>query len=93
MKIRPRPCYETGARCTTATYLFLSTTLMVAYLAKSGDIISTASSGGMSPGAAAAAFAVGMGVSLSVGGVKLADALNQVLTLTLLVGPYTSCGG
>ena len=25
-----------------------------------------------------------MGVSLSVGGVKLADALNQVLTLTLL---------
>ena len=36
VKIRPRPCYETGARCTTATYLFLSTTLMVAYLAKSG---------------------------------------------------------
>ena len=30
-----------GAKCTTVTYLFLSTTLLVAYIAKSGTIIST----------------------------------------------------
>ena len=35
-------------------------------------------------GAAAAGFAVVMGGALAGGGVKLADALNQVLTLVLL---------
>ena len=93
----------TGAKCTTATYLFLSTTLLVAYIAKGGVIVSTAAAAaiattgsgagagaslegavGVDPALAALGFAFGMGGLLSVGGVKLADKMNQVLTLTLL---------
>jgi hypothetical protein len=66
-------------------------TYVAAYIAKSGTIIAAAipgsvaeSAGGFTPGVAAAGFACGMGGLLSVGGVKLADKMNQGLTLILL---------
>ena len=75
---------EVGATCTTATYLFLSMTLLVAYIAKAGEIISSGLPGEVAPELAAAAFVAGMGALMTVGGVKLADKMNQVLTLLLL---------
>ena len=79
-----------GAACVTFTYLFLSCTLLTAYVSKSGAIISNVADGlggefpHIDPGFASIVFTVVMGGSLATGGVKLADSMNQVLTLTLL---------
>jgi len=75
---------DVGAGAVSATYIFLSTTLLVAYIAKSGTIVHAASGGAIAPGVAALAFATGMGGALTVGGVRLADKMNKALTLALL---------
>ena len=73
---------DVGAGAVSATYIFLSTTLLVAYIAGAGR--STRRPAARRPGVAALAFATGMGGALTVGGVRLADKMNQALTLALL---------
>ena len=79
---------DVGAAGTTGAYLFLCATLLVAYIAKSGNIVSDASSAllpeAIPSSLAATGFTMGMWGALSCGGVRLADAMNRGLTLTLL---------
>lgn len=71
-----------GQAAVTLGYLGTSGTLMVAYLAKSGEIFGQASA--LSPEAGAALFASVMGLMLYYGGTKAADVVNQFLTVALL---------
>jgi len=77
-----------GASATAATYLFLSTALLTAYVSKSGMIIADIFAEGLhetiDPRIASVAFAIAMGGALAKGGVRLADAMNQALTSVLL---------
>lgn len=72
-----------GAWVTTAIYLMLSYTLLVAYISKSGELVSLLLH---VPDRAAAdlLFTVALGGVLCAGGAKMADSVNQVLTITLL---------
>lgn len=88
---------DVGAAGTTGVYLFLCTTLLVAYIAKSGNIVSDASSAllpeAIPSSLAAMGFTMGMWGALSCGGVRLADAMNRGLTLTLLATFATLVAG
>ena len=72
---------DVGAAGTTGAYLFLCATLLVAYIAKSGNIVSDASSAllpeAIPSSLAATGFTMGMWGALSCGGVRLADAMNR----------------
>jgi len=63
-------------------FLFNSGTLMVAYIAKSGEIFQQI--GGGSCQAGSMVFCAGLGLMLYAGGTKAADHTNRVLTLALL---------
>lgn len=78
-----------GAWVTTAIYLMLSYTLLVAYISKSGELVSLLLH---VPDRAAAdlLFTVALGGVLCAGGAKMADSVNQVLTITLLGALITS---
>ncbi|KAK3246605.1 hypothetical protein CYMTET_43864 [Cymbomonas tetramitiformis] len=71
-----------GQAAVTLGYLGTSGTLMVAYLAKSGEIFGQASQ--LSPETGAALFATVMGLVLYVGGTQAADVVNRFLTVALL---------
>jgi len=78
-----------GAAAVAATYLFLSATLLTAYVSKSGAIVADVLAGtgfavDVDPRAASLGFAAAMGAALAGGGVKLADQMNQALTFALL---------
>ena len=78
-----------GAAAVTAAYLFLSTTLLTAYVSKSGAIVADVLAGtgvdiDVDPRAASLGFAAALGAALAGGGVSLADKMNQALTATLL---------
>ena len=78
-----------GAAAVAAAYLFLSTTLLTAYVSKSGVIVAGVLAGtgvgvDVDPRAASLGFAAAMGAALTGGGVALADKMNQALTATLL---------
>jgi len=81
----------------TATYLFLSCTLLTAYVSKGGVIIADVCNGfagsvagalsfhtAVDPRVASLAFTVAMGAALAKGGTRAADEMNQALTFTLL---------
>ncbi|CAM6034823.1 unnamed protein product [Sphagnum compactum] len=72
-----------GGAFTTVTYLMLSYTLLVAYIAKSGEMLSLMFNVPISFGAAVFTFAFG-GI-ICFGGNDTVDDINQALT-TLLVG-------
>mmetsp|Transcript_8440 Transcript_8440/g.31117 ORF Transcript_8440/g.31117 Transcript_8440/m.31117 type:complete len:621 (-) Transcript_8440:2985-4847(-) len=72
-----------ASRFVSMIYLALSYTLLVAYIAKSGDILSLPT--GLSPTLSGALFTIGLSGLLVSGGTKLADILNRYLTLGLLV--------
>jgi tyrosine-specific transport protein len=72
-----------GGAFTTVTYLMLSYTLLVAYIAKSGEMLSLMFNVPISFGAAVFTFAFG-GI-ICFGGNHTVDDINQALT-TLLVG-------
>lgn len=77
-----------GAGVTTAIYLLLSYTLLVAYISKSGEVLDLLldgrGHGGSHHGMADAVFTLGLGGVLCGGGGKIADSVNQVLTVMLL---------
>eukprot|EP00897_Mesotaenium_endlicherianum_P004229 jgi/Mesen1/3834/ME000207S02840 len=72
-----------GGATATLTYLFLSYTLLVAYIAKSADVISFAS-GGTPAWLSGGVFTLGLGGVLFKGGTHATDVLNRVLTGCLL---------
>jgi tyrosine-specific transport protein len=74
-----------GGAFTTITYLMLSYTLLVAYIAKSGEMLSLMFNLPISFGAAVFTFALG-GI-ICFGGNHTVDDINQALT-TLLVGEW-----
>ena len=79
-----------GAAVVGAAYLFLSATLLTAYVSKSGAIVAGVLAGthwvgvDVDPRAASLCFAAAAGAALASGGVALADKMNQALTATLL---------
>lgn len=75
-----------GGIFTAVTYLFLTYTLLVAYIAKSGEVLSLMLNIPMP--VAAALFTFGFGGFLCIGGSKVADSVNQVLTVSL-IGEHT----
>ena len=75
-----------GGIFTAVTYLFLTYTLLVAYIAKSGEVLSLMLKIPMP--LAAALFTFGFGGLLCIGGSKVADSVNQVLTVSL-IGEHT----
>lgn len=75
-----------GGIFTAVTYLFLTYTLLVAYIAKSGEVLSLMLNIPMP--VAAALFTFGFGGLLCIGGSKVADSVNQVLTVSL-IGEHT----
>jgi tyrosine-specific transport protein len=74
-----------GGLLTTVIYLMLSYTLLVAYISKSGEVLSLLLH--VPNRAADLLFTVALGGLLGVGGAKMADSVNQVLTIMLL-GEY-----
>lgn len=77
-----------GGVFTTVIYLMLSYTLLVAYISKSGEVLSLLLD--VPNRDADLIFTFGLGGLLCVGGAKIADSVNQVLTITLL-GEYVHC--
>lgn len=75
-----------GGLFTTVIYLMLSYTLLVAYISKSGEVLSVLLNVSNRT-VADVVFTVGFGSLLCVGGAKMADSINQVLTVMLL-GEY-----
>jgi len=73
---------EEGKLFTSSLYTFMSLTVLIAYISKASDILSSAT--GLDVSTAAAIFTVGLGGTLCVGGSKVADKLNQALTYGLL---------
>lgn len=76
-----------GGLFTSVIYLMLSYTLLVAYISKSGEVLSLLLD--VPNRAADVIFTLALG-GLSVGGAKMADSVNQVLTVMLL-GECFSC--
>lgn len=74
-----------GGLLTTVIYLMLSYTLLVAYISKSGEVLSLLLH--VPNRAADLLFTVALGGLLGVGGAKMADSVNQILTIMLL-GEY-----
>eukprot|EP00241_Pyramimonas_parkeae_P001349 CAMPEP_0114261648 /NCGR_PEP_ID=MMETSP0058-20121206/21274_1 /TAXON_ID=36894 /ORGANISM="Pyramimonas parkeae, CCMP726" /LENGTH=540 /DNA_ID=CAMNT_0001377247 /DNA_START=294 /DNA_END=1916 /DNA_ORIENTATION=- len=72
-----------GQRVAAGGYSFTAATMMVAYVAKSGEIYN--SIGGHSNGEGAALFCLGMAVMLLKGGTKAADYVNRLLSVPLLL--------
>uniref|UniRef100_A0A7I4EGB4 Uncharacterized protein n=1 Tax=Physcomitrium patens TaxID=3218 RepID=A0A7I4EGB4_PHYPA len=72
-----------GGLFTTVIYLMLSYTLLVAYISKSGEVLSVLLNVSNRT-VADVVFTVGFGSLLCVGGAKMADSINQVLTVMLL---------
>ncbi|KAG0558976.1 hypothetical protein KC19_10G069300 [Ceratodon purpureus] len=70
-----------GGLFTTVIYLMLSYTLLVAYISKSGEVLSLLLD--VPNRAADLIFTFGLGGLMSVGGAKMADSVNQVLTIML----------
>ena len=73
---------EQGKVFTSSLYTFMSLTVLIAYISKASDILSSVT--GLDASSAAAMFTVGLGGTLCVGGSKVADKLNQALTYGLL---------
>lgn len=63
-------------------YSFLSYTMMVAYIAKSGDVLSSLIH--ISPSLCCWTFTLVVGSLILLGDMKLADSFNQILTITLI---------
>lgn len=73
-----------GAWVTTLIYLMLSYTLLVAYISKSGEVLALLMDAPQRRAAGDVVFTVGLGGLLCGGGAKMADNVNQVLTVLLL---------
>ena len=71
-----------GGGAATAVYLFLSYTLMTAYISKGSQILEVATH--LPPPVTATAFCLGIGGVLFGGSARNVDALNQILTAGLL---------
>lgn len=74
---------KTGSYVMSATYLFASTTLLVAYIAKAGEIIETIDPA-LTLEASTIGFTVGLGAVMAFGSVNVIDNINRVLTIVLM---------
>lgn len=74
---------STGSYVMSATYLLASTTLLVAYIAKAGEIIETIDPA-LTLEASTIAFTVGLGAVMAFGSVNVIDNINRVLTIVLM---------
>ena len=74
---------KTGSYVMSATYLFASTTLLVAYIAKAGEIIETIDPA-LTLEASTIGFTVGLGAVMAFGSVNVIDIINRVLTIVLM---------
>ncbi|KAH9288300.1 hypothetical protein KI387_032417 [Taxus chinensis] len=74
-----------GGNVSTISYIFLSYTIMVAYITKSGEILSYIFR--IPASIAGALFACTFGILLLVGGTKLTDKVNQLLAACLIGEP------
>lgn len=74
-----------GAQITSSVYLFMSYTLLVAFVSKGGEVLNLLSSHAIPASAGGLAFAAGMGALVTFGSSKTVDFTNQILTATLLV--------
>lgn len=77
-----------GGIFTTVTYLLLSYTLLIAYIAKSGEVLSLMLN--LPIATAGAIFTLGFGSLLCFGGTKTTNSVNQVLTI-MLIGETVHC--
>ena len=74
---------KTGSYFMYATYLFASTTLLVAYIAKAGEIIETIDPA-LTLEASTIGFTVGLGSMMAFGSTSTIDNINRVLTIVLM---------
>ena len=74
---------STGSYVMSATYLLASATLLVAYIAKAGEIIETIDPA-LTLEASTIAFTVGLGAVMAFGSVNVIDNINRVLTIVLM---------
>ncbi|GMH35841.1 hypothetical protein BSKO_03709 [Bryopsis sp. KO-2023] len=69
-----------GAKLSTFVYLFLSYTLLVAYVSKGGELVNLLSADTLPAGPSGAAFAVALGIMVTFGSTKAVDVTNRFLT-------------
>lgn len=74
-----------GAQLTSFVYLFMSYTLLVAFVSKAGEVVNLLSSHTIPASAGGLTFAAGMGALVMFGSSKTVDLTNQTLTAALLV--------